>query len=124
MELKKGTGQWVQWWEVVRPNTRVLEFLRRSIPSTFRTFTGESGSQKWYVHEKYADQVRQIMNSTGSTVVAGDDPWAVLHLRPGAPRAIIDAVWKALAKELHPDRGGDEEQFKRVKSAYEKLTKV
>lgn len=124
MELRRGTGQWVQWWEVVRPNAKVLEFLRRSIPSTFRTFVGESGRQTWYVHEKYADQVRQIMNSSVSTMIAGDDPWAVLHLRPGAPRAIIDAVWKAMAKELHPDRGGDEEQFKRVKNAYEKLTKV
>jgi len=123
MELKKGTGQWANWWEVVRPNARVLEFVRRSIPSTFRTFAGESGSHRWYVHDKFADQVRQMMNSSGTTTV-GDDPWAILHLRPGAPRVIIDAAWKALAKELHPDRGGDEEQFKRVKSAYEKLSKV
>lgn len=124
MELKKGTGEWISWWEVVRPNARVLEFVRRSIPSTFRTFAGESGNQRWYVHDKYADQVRQIMNSSGTTALASDDPWAVLHLRPGAPQAIIKAVWRELAKTLHPDRGGDPEQFKRASEAYEKLSKV
>lgn len=124
MELIKGSGEWISWWEVSRPTARVLEFLRRSIPSTFRTFAGESGNQKWYVHDKYVDQVRQIMNSAGTPALSGEDPWAVLHLRPGAPQAIIKAVWREMARTLHPDRGGDEEQFKRVQAAYEKLSKV
>jgi len=124
MELKKGAGHWLNWWEVVRPNARMVEFLRRSVPATYRTFTGEPGNQCWYVHDKFADQVRQIMSSSGNTTVNSEDPWLILHLREGAPRAIIDAAFRVLAREHHPDRGGDEEQFKRVQSAYAKLSKV
>lgn len=120
MELRKCTGTWYGWWEVVKPSPKVVEYLRRTIPPLYRKF--EDGH--WYVHDKHAEPVKQLIHSSGATSVVEDDPWAVLHLRPGAPQAIIKAVWKVLASELHPDRGGDPEQFVRVKQAYEKLSKV
>ncbi len=121
MELKKGIGEWLGWWEVIKPEKKVVEYLRRSVPPLYRQFDGPTA--RWYVHDKFAESVKQMMYSSGSAKIE-EDPWAVLHLRPGAPPAIIQAVWRAMAKELHPDRGGDAEEFKRVKAAYEKLTKV
>ena len=50
-----------------------------------------------------------------------DEAYATLHLRTGAPRLIVDAVWKALAHQHHPDRGGDEEVFKQILEAYTKI---
>ena len=36
-----------------------------------------------------------------------DDPWAVLGLTPATPPDEVRRRWLALAKALHPDRGGD-----------------
>ncbi|NJL54363.1 J domain-containing protein [bacterium] len=64
------------------------------------------------------------MYSTDPVASVDEDPYAVLHLRPTAPPAIIKAAWRELAKILHPDAGGDPKEFVRVKAAYDKLTKV
>jgi DnaJ-class molecular chaperone len=81
----------------------------------------------WYVHEKYVDDLRQlqregtpIQHNTNRVI---SDPYAVLHLRPTAPPAIIKAAWRELAKLLHPDHGGNPEEFQRAKEAYEILSK-
>lgn len=54
-------------------------------------------------------------------VESTEEPYSVMHLLPTAPKAIVDAAWKALARLHHPDMGGDEEQFKRISAAYEKI---
>ena len=49
------------------------------------------------------------------------DYYAVLGIEPAAPGGAVDARYRSLAKELHPDTGGDpgdEERFKRVSAAY------
>jgi hypothetical protein len=50
------------------------------------------------------------------------DPWELLELRPGASRETIDAVYRSKAKQLHPDAGGDPEEFKALQEAYEAVT--
>ena len=35
---------------------------------------------------------------------ATPDPWAVLGIAPGTPRAEARAAWRALVREGHPDR--------------------
>lgn len=47
------------------------------------------------------------------------DPWEVLGLRPDADEDAIDAVYRAKAKRLHPDAGGNPEAFKELQAAYE-----
>ena len=49
------------------------------------------------------------------------DDFATLHLLPSAPDVIIESAFKALAKIHHPDKGGDEEVFKRISAAYTRL---
>ena len=49
--------------------------------------------------------------------------YSVLYLLPSAPRNVVSAVWRALAKEAHPDQGGDPEAFKRYSKAYETIKK-
>ncbi len=53
-----------------------------------------------------------------------EDPFAVMHLLPTAPQVMIEAAWKALAKLHHPDSGGNEEEFKRVSDAYQRIKKT
>jgi len=49
----------------------------------------------------------------------GQDPWEVLGLRSDADPVVIEATYKALAKQRHPDAGGSEEEFKALQAAYE-----
>lgn len=46
---------------------------------------------------------------------------AVLGLAPGADAAAVRAAYRRLARDLHPDRGGDPDAFDRVTRAYRVL---
>jgi DnaJ-domain-containing protein 1 len=48
---------------------------------------------------------------------------AVLGLPPNATRQQIKRRYRALAKRYHPDRGGDQQQMRRIIAAYEFLMK-
>jgi len=49
------------------------------------------------------------------------DPYQTLHLLPSAPPEVVKAAYRALAVLNHPDKGGDEEQMKRLNEAYGRL---
>ena len=46
---------------------------------------------------------------------------AVLGLPPSATRQQIKRRYRVLAKQYHPDRGGDRRQMQRIIAAYEVL---
>ncbi len=50
------------------------------------------------------------------------DYYEVLGLKKGANASEIKKAYRTLAKELHPDKGGDENAFKEVSEAYEVLS--
>lgn len=52
-----------------------------------------------------------------------DNAYRLLHLRPSASFSIVCAVWRCLAKENHPDRGGDVELFRKYTEAFEQIKK-
>lgn len=120
MELRQGVGDWSNWYEVVNPSRRVLDYIKYTVRPTHRRYDSETF--RWYVHSEYFEKLHSLMNSEKNTVIE-DDPYAILHLRSSAPRAIIKAVWRELAKSLHPDHGGKAEDFIKAKAAYEKLVK-
>jgi DnaJ-class molecular chaperone len=80
----------------------------------------DPNGNKWYVHSKYYDAVKQVMEPYIPKTEY--DPWAVLHLRPNAPQAIVKAAYRELVKMHHPDHGGDPDLFRKIQAAYEKLT--
>lgn len=49
------------------------------------------------------------------------DAYSTLHLLPSASNSLVSAVWRCLAKENHPDRGGDAELFRRYSEAFSKI---
>ena len=49
------------------------------------------------------------------------DPFSVLGIDPDASEAAIKRAYRQRAKETHPDRGGSDAEFKRVKDAYEAI---
>lgn len=50
------------------------------------------------------------------------DFYKILGVAPNATEEEIKKAYRKLAMTHHPDRGGDEETFKKIKEAYEKLT--
>lgn len=53
-----------------------------------------------------------------------NNPYLIVGVEPGDPPELVTAVFRAKAKILHPDKGGDKEQFKRLKAAYDAIRKV
>ena len=53
-----------------------------------------------------------------------DAAYRTLHLQPGAPPWAIAAMYRAAAKELHPDAGGSHEHMVQVNRAVEALRKA
>ena len=49
--------------------------------------------------------------------------WQTLGLEPGATLAEIKQAYRARALQTHPDRGGSDEAFRAVQSAYESALK-
>jgi hypothetical protein len=50
------------------------------------------------------------------------EAYRCLGVEPGADEAAVTRAYRERVKEVHPDRGGDEETFKKVTEAYETLT--
>ena len=45
----------------------------------------------------------------------------ILKIQSGASKKDIRRAYRSLVLKLHSDRGGDDEQFKRIQRAYEDL---
>ena len=50
------------------------------------------------------------------------NPYDILGIQPNASNEEIKKAYRKLSLKHHPDRGGDEEKFKELSAAYEKLT--
>lgn len=50
-------------------------------------------------------------------------PYEILGLSPDASPSEIKAAYRRAAMRAHPDRGGSEEDFRRVQKAFEDLQK-
>jgi hypothetical protein len=54
-------------------------------------------------------------------LAAPEQPWQVLGVKHDASADEIDAAWRKLAAEHHPDRGGDEQKMARINRARDAL---
>nr|WP_158205492.1 J domain-containing protein [Halomarina oriensis] len=50
------------------------------------------------------------------------EAYSILDLDPSADQSAVRSAYRERVKETHPDRGGNEEEFKRVTAAYERLS--
>lgn len=68
----------------------------------------------------------QVYQALGPGKEKKRTPWEVLGLPAGSDLDVIDAVYRAKAKRLHPDNlgTGDAEAFKELNEAYEEVKKL
>lgn len=90
---------------------------------------GEQAIREYYLDwrefdQSSSDSVQQLLESFWQRYFADDqqlDALAVLGLGDDCSWQQIRASYRRLAAQHHPDRGGDSEQFRRVREAYELL---
>jgi len=70
---------------------------------------------EWKMHQKKTERPQ------APSLFTLRDSYATLHLLPSASASVVAAVWRCLAKEAHPDRGGDAELFRKYSEAYNKI---
>lgn len=78
-----------------------------------------------------ASQLTHLIHATTEGVHSFDgssrmnpEDWHTLQVLPGAPKAVVDAAYRALARIYHPDLSGSSEQMARINGAYERLKKI
>lgn len=52
-----------------------------------------------------------------------DDPWETLGVPRDSDENTVKKAYRKLAMKHHPDKGGDPDQFKKIQSAYDRITK-
>lgn len=55
------------------------------------------------------------------TTSGGSPDYAIFHLTPNAPIAVVSAVYRQLAKDNHPDSGGSHEKMAAINAAYDRI---
>lgn len=79
----------------------------------------------WSEFEKSSNEyVNKLLDSFWRRYL-GDEhlqqAWITLELEPDTPLPLVRKAYQRLARRHHPDQGGDPEQFRRVREAYELL---
>jgi len=113
--------------------TPLIETLKTRIPQRRRKWS--PGTKQWLVTSEMLDTLIATVQHFGLTYAFDDDQKqahrqmpmsrtaaaATLYLLPSAPPYVVDAVYRAIAKRMHPDRGGSTEQMQQINAAVELL---
>lgn len=116
-------------------NRRLVEGLKAEIPYTHREWDPED--KTWTVWEPHCDVAVEITTDCYPSIVIRssemerhdqsikDEDRSMLFVSADAPRVVIDAAYRALAKHLHPDVNGPTgaDRMRAINSAYERLKK-
>lgn len=119
--VAQATWRWDGRLELSFPYSKYLvEDLKADIPVSNREWNPDR--KVWNVHPAYAIAALRLMREVFGEVIVEDrnsprrdplppadrlqiDPdFARLHILPTAPRCVIDAAYRALSKQCHPDR--------------------
>lgn len=130
-----GIDQAAAVWFTLRGEDRVLScdtyrHLEDNLHALELTVGGIRGMQRWGIRD-VVDRAMAGFSAlpagdtsaiVGAPPVGHDDPpWhETLHLAPSAGPDLIRAAFRQLAREHHPDRGGDPETFARINRAHER----
>jgi hypothetical protein len=64
---------------------------------------------------------RRAPRAPGARPTTPQSAWTTLRLAPGASLAEVRKAFRQLARETHPDHGGNADDFRAVQQAYERL---
>lgn len=135
--IAQATYRWDGKLECSFPFSKYLiENIKSYIPSHSREYAPET--KIWIIDPNYASLAIQLMRSVYPDTILRDDrhkgsdwhfakaepvedpSFATLYVLPSAPRCVIDAAYRALSKEIHPDRAPEGERSR----AHEAMTRL
>lgn len=71
----------------------------------------------------YSDAAVEAVLASSAESAVGSEHHAVLGVLPVAPREVVEAAYRALARQHHPDSGGAPGRMARINAAYEAVKK-
>lgn len=98
-------------WNSVADN---LQAIRKTVEAL-------RGLERWGAKEMVNAAFRgfKALPETASTIIPNEAWYDVLGVDPNASKDEIRAAFKTKAKLYHPDAGGDDQEFARIRKAYE-----
>jgi hypothetical protein len=97
--------------------------LKEYIPAAYREY--DPDSKTWIIESVYAATAIRLLRSAFPDATVGDheddpptqaythhqtSPNEVLYVLPDAPRCVVDAAYRALSREFHPDHASDDQR--------------
>ena len=77
--------------------------------------------EHWYSDSNFFDNPFEDFRSKREYQEEENENYKVLGLKKSASQEEIKLAFREKAMKTHPDKGGDEEEFKKVREAYECL---
>lgn len=121
--VTEATRRWDGRYELrFQYNRNLIEALKAEIPAAYREY--EPDTKTWIIDGPYAVTAIQMLRTVfpDATINGREEtasqpppmhrsnPHARLYVLPNAPRCVVEAAYKALVKELHPDRAPAEQR--------------
>jgi DnaJ-domain-containing protein 1 len=116
--VPRATRLWDDKWELQFPfNQAFIDLLRSTIPHPHRKWDPQR--RVWVVGPGYTETAIHLLRSAFPDAIVTNpehvtpprthrfrlsEPHQVLYVSIDAPRCVVDAAYRALCKELHPDR--------------------
>lgn len=136
--LPFGLASYFMWYQASgRVRIGRARGTRRVDPGGRRDGPGRGGPDA--AQSKFAREARERIRQERARAATGERPppgsaptqdgmskteaYRTLGVDPEADEGRVKAAYRQRVKEVHPDSGGDEEEFKRVTQAYETLTR-
>ena len=114
-------------------HTEFLQDFKTLIPGRQRTWNPDD--KIWHIRPSAVDDVIALCKTwfsdnvevvfckrEGSHQRTDTGPHGVLFVQEGAPREVVEAAYKALARLHHPDKGGDTKTMQAINAAYDRIT--
>lgn len=97
-------------WDLLVDNLRAIGLTVKAL----------RGLERWGAGEMVRAAFRGFaaLPASGTTGTTAGPWWSVLGVAPDAAEAAIDAAYRRLAREHHPDAGGDAARFRAIAEAY------
>jgi DnaJ domain/Bacterial regulatory protein, Fis family len=97
--------------------------VRRKYLDLGQAYADLQAEMRQLLAENQRLRLRTVAEEGGhGRVSRGDDPYRLLGVRPDAPPEVIEAAWKALAKQYHADRtGGSDAKMQQINAAHDQL---
>lgn len=131
---ESATMAWALRLQNIDPNifTAFLAEFKQAIPHRDRKWV--PATREWFLRADVISAVESLLmaHSIAIKIETGHhtapphrmdraQALAAMYLRADAPDYLIPAVYRAMAKKLHPDAGGSTEQMQRLNAALEVL---